>query len=316
MKSYLCRLVLAVATTWACSSCGRLGFDLLALDAPAPIDADPHSQAVEMDAGIAHDAGGISTGNGLVADVTPVSSVDAGTVTVVDTTQMPDATVAVDAMPVDSGIAVDAGPTTPTTPTTCALVPPTIGANLTIDDMEDGDSLIIATDGRRGSWYVNNDATRGFQMPALGEPFTVTPGGASGSAYAVRTTGSGFNTWGAALGVVLSGANSLRCPYDVTGTRGIRFVAKGTGSVTVQVATSATVQINQGGRCATNCEDFYATTIELGSTWTTYQLPWQSLAQEGWGTRAAFAPNTVMFFEFAFDVGSFFDLYIDDLTFY
>ena len=312
MKLYLSRLVLAVATTWACSACGRLGFGLLAQDAAAANDTD--SLAVDTDAGVARDAGSIIyIDHGSVADVTPVIMVeDAGTATVavMDTTRTPDSTVAVDAMSVDAGIAVDAGPTT------CAPVAPKIGANLMIDDVEDGDSFIVATDARRGSWYVNNDATLGYQMPAVGKPFSVTAGGASGSAYSVRTTGSGFNSWGAALGVVLSDANGRRCPYDVTGTRGMRFVAKGTGSVTVQVATSATVPIDEGGHCATNCYDYYATTIVVGSTWTTYQLPWQILAQEGWGTRAAFAPNSVMFFEFAFDVGSFFDLYIDDLAFY
>jgi hypothetical protein len=318
MKSYLSRLVLAVATTWACAACGRLGFDLLAQDAAAAIDAD--SQAVEMDAGVAHDAGAIYV-DASVADVTPVIIDDASTGTVVDNTPIPDSTVAVDAMPVDAAMAVDAaGPDAAIAidagPTTCATVPPKIGTNLTIDDMEDGDSFIIATDARRGTWYVNNDATSGYQMPALGAPFTVTSGGAAGSAYSVRTSGFGFNSWGAALGVVLSDANGARCPYDVTGTRGMRFVAKGSGSVTVQVATSATVPVNEGGRCLTNCYDYYATTIDLNSTWTTYQLSWQSLSQEGWGTRAAFAPNTVMFFEFAFDVGSSFDLSIDDLAFY
>jgi hypothetical protein len=315
MKSHLGRLALAVAAIWACAACGRLGFGLSALDAAAPVDTG--TAAVDVDAAVAHDAAILMEDAGMVTKTTavqvPVAAMSDDAAVALDAgPARNDAAVAADAgtSVSDAAIAVDAGPVA------CALVPPKAGANLMIDDMEDGDSLIIAADGRRGGWYVNNDGTRGNQMPALGEPFTVTAGGAHGSSYSVRTTGTGFNTWGAALGVSLNAANGTRCTYDVTGTHGFRFVAKGSASVTVQVATSATVPTNAGGTCSGTCEDYYATTIQLGTAWTSYQLPWPMLAQEGWGTRASFAPDTVMFFEFAFDVGATFDLSIDDLSFY
>src|SRR5262245_52763018 len=133
------RPVFAVALVWACAACGRLGFDVLAVDAEAAIDA---TQVVELDAGVVQDAGDSVVDATAAADV-GVTIADSGTLATTDMTAMP---ATVDSMPVDAAVVADAGPTM------CPMIPPKVGTNLKIDDVEDGDSFIIAADARRGSW--------------------------------------------------------------------------------------------------------------------------------------------------------------------
>jgi hypothetical protein len=91
--------------------------------------------------------------------------------------------------------------------------------------------------------------------------------------------------------------------------------AKGTGTVTVSVATSPTVPLTAGGTCTASCFDYYATYIDLTESWVLHQITWEQLAQDGWGTPVDFSPAEVMYFEFEFGENVDFDLYVDDLSF-
>jgi hypothetical protein len=320
MRLFVSRLLLVAAASWAVAACGRLGFDEvspadgLRADASADTATDsvpltvatapavmPLSDApvVYLDAGPSQDAT-------LVLNPTPV--IDAS-----DPGNVLDATTGV--VDATTTMTLDAG-TTDAAPATCPTLPPRLGTNVSIDDLEDGDALITASDGRGGGWYVNNDATSGYQIPAVGTPFEPVSPGAHSSVYSARTTGTGFNDWGAAVGVVLNDASGLRCPYDAASARGLRFLAKGTGTVTLSVGSASTVPVEYGGRCRSACYDYHATTFVVSSAWSMVQIPWTSLAQGGWGTRAVFSPSGLMFIEFAFGAGATFDFSIDDLAFY
>ena len=312
MQSHACRLLFAAAAAWALSGCGRLGFEEHALDAGT---IDNMSNAVEVDAGAVVDANEPMPDAGAPSAPLPVFdaaiSIDSSdTIAVSDPAPQTDAAISGDAEPDDAVTVADAGPTM------CPSVRPKTGTELLIDDMEDGDTSIAEIDGRRGGWYVNNDGTRGYQTPAYGAPFTTVMPGAAGSMYAVRTTGVGFNDWGAAIGVVLSNASGNRCPYDASATHGLRLYARGAGTVTVSIATTGTVPIEHGGRCIGMCYDYHAVAITLSNAWTMHTLPWYAFAQGGWGTPGPFVLGGMMYIEFGFDAGTAFDLSVDNLAFY
>ena len=221
-----------------------------------------------------------------------------------------------DASVADSG-ARDAGPDTSMPLERCPTPPAAAATRLLIDDAEDGDGAIASVEGRRGEWYTVNDGTSGAtQDPAPGATVVAAVGGAHGSGYAIHMQGSGFRTWGASLGVTLSEATQGQCPYDASNTKGIRFYAKGTGSITISVATSPTVPTAEGGTCGARCFDYYAVREQLSSDWQQYQFTWSELRQSGWGAAVSFSAAEIMYIEFAFGVNVNFDLYVDDLSFF
>jgi hypothetical protein len=67
------------------------------------------------------------------------------------------------------------------------------GLHPLIDNMADGDGAILQQDGRSGGWFTFNDGS-GSQQPADAAALAITPGW-------ICTSGSGFTTWGAGLGV-------------------------------------------------------------------------------------------------------------------
>ena len=85
----------------------------------------------------------------------------------------------------------------------------------TIDDMEDQDGSIIATDGRKGAWYTYNDMS-GMQTPVMGDPFGMNPvpKPRSGSTYAAHTFGSNFTIWGAGFGFDFNNNGMAKAGYE------------------------------------------------------------------------------------------------------
>jgi hypothetical protein len=142
-----------------------------------------------------------------------------------------------------------------------------------IDDFEDGDTLTPSTPG--GVWFSTNYATPGaVQAP---NPWVPTPGGADGSAFAACTSGSGFMNWGALFGVVFPASetpNDLLC-LDVSGISGIRFKARGSGIVRLNLPTRATMSTDLGGLCTgTECNYFPNAPLALTSEWQTIEILW------------------------------------------
>ncbi|HEX7605282.1 MAG TPA: hypothetical protein VF348_01130, partial [Usitatibacter sp.] len=98
--------------------------------------------------------------------------------------------------------------------------------HLVIDDLEDGDGSICASDGRQGAWYTVGDGTGTNLTPTPGADFTPTliPGTRAGtSRYAARLAGSGFTNWGALMGLNLNVQGLSRQTYDAGTAGGIRF---------------------------------------------------------------------------------------------
>ena len=105
------------------------------------------------------------------------------------------------------------------------------------------------------------------------------------------------------------------------GYTGIRFWAKGTGSLIVVGQMASTEQTTYGGTCqlGTTCAGDSVNCGPLStSTWTQFSVPFTNLKG---GTVTPFDPTGIWSLEFQYYSatslgGASFDLWIDDLTFY
>ena len=190
------------------------------------------------------------------------------------------------------------------------------GLHAVIDDMSSGNGGIPPQDGRSGGWFAFNDGT-GVQ-PTDSASLASKPGW-------ICTSGSGFTTWGAALGVSLNAdASNKSCTYDVSVYKGVSFTIQGTvagGRVRFSVPTSdiAAAATTNGAMCVSSsslsndCDDAYgawltpasfssaagfscyngttswacATTATSASS-VVVSIPFSSMMQEGWGRSIPF----------------------------
>ncbi|MCB9588982.1 MAG: hypothetical protein H6718_26455 [Polyangiaceae bacterium] len=196
------------------------------------------------------------------------------------------------------------------------------GPETVLDDVEDGDDAILSADGRTGYWFSYKDDLDSASM--VSTPTAMTPG-ANATTHAIQVTGKSSSAaeYGPGFGFPLLGVEvgggsmaSLSCPYDVSSYSGISLWLKATGVARVEllVPTSATTSTAEGGTCATSCDDHFAETVTVSSSWTKVDIAFASLAQGGWGTPATFDAHAVSGVGFAVPPGVTFVVWVDELT--
>jgi hypothetical protein len=162
-------------------------------------------------------------------------------------------------------------------------------STLLIDDFEDGDTIAQAP---LGWWYPINDGTgtQGFGI----EP--VSRGTAS--VYALRTHGSGFKNWGAAVGVDLTGGSPS---LNALGYKQLCFVAR------VETGSSSVIQVHllQG-------KLHYIQELSLSETWTRYCRPFGDFVTSA---QQPLVPSELLSLQFFFAPGSPFEFWLDDIEF-
>lgn len=156
-----------------------------------------------------------------------------------------------------------------------------------IDDFEDGDTRAKEP---LGWWYPVNDGkgAQGFGI----EPASLAPTGV----YALRTHGSGFQDWGAAVGVDLVGELG---PLDLRSGRELCFVAR------IEAASSSSVQVH-----LLSAAQHYTHDASLSETWTRYCLAltdFRSLNQE------ALVPTQLIALQYFFPPTEPFAFWLDDV---
>jgi hypothetical protein len=162
-------------------------------------------------------------------------------------------------------------------------------APLLIDDFEDGD---LRAKEPLGWWYPVNDrtATQGFGI----EPVSSS----TASVYALRTHGSGFQAWGAAVGVNLVGDAT---PLNALGYEELCFVAR------VEADTGEVIEVH-----FLRDEDVhYRQVVSLSESWTRYCFP---LVDFIGPNEAALVPSELTALQFFFPPGSPFVLWLDDVS--
>ena len=187
-----------------------------------------------------------------------------------------------------------------------------------IDDFEDGNGALLPEDGRQGFWYIFNDGSVGSSQMPPSDMVLPVDGGANNTSYAMHTSGSGFTVWGAGLGIDfrnMGGNNPLKLPYDASSYSGIVLMAKGNGPIRVSVQIEATVPVAEGGTCESEC-DAHGILLDFTEDWQQFELPFDQLAQEGWGTPADWDAMTTTSILFRVNPNVDFDFWVDEIGFY
>jgi hypothetical protein len=187
-----------------------------------------------------------------------------------------------------------------------------------IDDLEDLNFTITAVSGRTGGWYPFNDSTatgmRTFENAIIPEQR------GADSLGAIRTTGSGFTTWGSGIGFDLNAPGGTKNVYDATGTVGVTFWAR---SVTAMNLTVAFPDVNTTGqlpvelkRC-TSCDHHWLTSVAVGTDWKRFTILYADLVLEGGTvpTPTELAIDQLVSVQWRVITGATYDYWIDDVAF-
>jgi hypothetical protein len=201
-------------------------------------------------------------------------------------------------------------------PDVCANVPR--GTVALIDNFNDGDSVAAYEIDREAYWFTVHDDTPGMLVPA-GE-FVPAAGGPDAS-FAAHLSAEGFTDWGAAFVANLSHKQATRCPYNASAFAGLRFVAKGRGTVRAQLSMPGVVDKEYGGFCDTEkgeiCYDLHGTFISLTEEYRVYEVPWSQFVQRAYGKQVPFDAATIYALQFSFETPDLpVDFWLDDVAFW
>jgi hypothetical protein len=196
------------------------------------------------------------------------------------------------------------------------------------DDFEDGDTRVLANDGRTGIWVLFAQGCT--PTPPASKPLPEPPAPGNASKYALHVTGTGcmsihdigaFNGFG-------DGVNAGNCAYDASSYDGMYFWAIGAGvRVDIMMGMRSTTPLKFGGdgTCAQDamdkgCFDHYLVTKALTGEWKQYSFTWNQLRQGGWGTKAVWDVKQVTDFTVAGSnndsTATTLDFSIDDVGFF
>ncbi len=186
-----------------------------------------------------------------------------------------------------------------------------------VDDMESNLSSIPETDGRAGYWYTFNDGQGGTQLPAPNGPFLpdTCSGGFPGSTRARHTHGSGFTSY-AGFGLDLNNRAGQRLSYDASAFSGVVLWVRGSVPVRVMFPTRATAPTTEGGVCTSSCNDSFGFEVTPTDGWSQQTVPFSALQQQSTVSELSFDPKTLLGIAFSVQVGTDFDVWVDELGFY
>ncbi|HEY2409316.1 MAG TPA: hypothetical protein VGI10_25095 [Polyangiaceae bacterium] len=190
-----------------------------------------------------------------------------------------------------------------------------------VDDFEDNDAKPFKAFQREGWWFTAADPTEGGKLsPANGQfmPARLPASEASKTnLFAMHVQASGQTDWGITAGTTLRWVNEgVRCPLNVSAFQGIKFRAKGPGTLQFKVDVPGTMPPDGGGVCSKGCYDSPGKLIMLSDHWDDYLVTWDRLQQGGWGTEVRFDPARVLGIEFSVGVKLLpADFWLDDIEF-
>ena len=195
-------------------------------------------------------------------------------------------------------------------------------ANAAIEDGENNDNQVLVQDGRSGYIYTFADTEGSTVEPVPGSSggaFTMTSGGANGSAYAARMTGTTGNSDITFAGMGFNFTDP-KDPYDASRYAGISFWAKaGIDSTRSIVFKITDVNTDPDGKVCSACYNDFSTTLRLSPEWQKYTIVFDVLRQEpGWGAPrpSGVARDSMYAAQFQVkDKGKPFDIWVDELQF-
>ncbi len=202
-----------------------------------------------------------------------------------------------------------------------------------IDDMEDGNGVVVPVGNRDGTWFVAKDTSATCMIqplsPSTFTMATITPPRGS-STRAARLQGQGCTVWGADIGVkpradgVASDGGLQPVAYDASSYCGVHYFAMGSGKV-IRMDIPDKYTNPAGGICNPNdttgqtaCYDHFGLPLTLTTAWTEYSILFSSLRDQGKSAiSTTFHPEAIFQVEFSSRdlTGGAFDVWIDDISF-
>jgi hypothetical protein len=184
-----------------------------------------------------------------------------------------------------------------------------------IDTLEDGDNSVCASGGRNGAWFVVGDGT-GTQSPSDNADIPTTLSSPRGkSKVAAHSSGTGFSDWGAVLGITLVEGDDHLEYFDATSFGGLRFHARGSGTVRVSITTGRTKPAPDGYCEEDACHHDFRASVVLDSDWVPNLLAFDGFESNVLGAMTAQDRKEILTIEFLATSENF-DLWVDDLGFY
>jgi endoglucanase len=187
-----------------------------------------------------------------------------------------------------------------------------------IDDAEDNNNQISSVKGRGGYWYTFGDKSSTI-TPALGGTFTMSPGGANGSANAAHISGKVGTASTVYAGV---GFNFIdpKGQYDASAYKGVSFWAKvGPGSTTKVRLKVPDVDTDPDGKVCSECFNDFGKDLELTTAWTQITILFADMKQmKNWGRPQLESIEPKKLYGMQWQVntpGAPYDLWIDDVQF-
>lgn len=180
-----------------------------------------------------------------------------------------------------------------------------------LDDLEDANNQTAKTGGRGGYWFTFVDEL-GSTIQPKGQ-FEVAEGGAQGSKYAARMHGTMAGTGDVYAGMGFK-VTEISAPYDASVAKGIRFWAKGPG--TIRFKTPDVNTDPSGDRCD-DCYNDFGVDIYLSEEWVRYTVPFEKMKQQpGWGDRAPHvASDALIAIQWQYSTRDRqYDIWIDDIS--
>jgi hypothetical protein len=204
-----------------------------------------------------------------------------------------------------------------------------------IDDMELPAPPILLSANGSGEWWAGGDdaskATGASITPDGDATAELIPGGRCDSKYAIHITGHGFQEWSvvsASFGWgAVDGGPPQHLPYDAQTRVGLTFWARigDTSSASVRLNVPDAYSSGDGGICDmtatsgdTACYDHFGVTLSgLDFTWKQYRIPFSGLSQQTFGLpRPSVDLTRIYSVDFLFPLGSAYDFWVDDISFY
>jgi endoglucanase len=191
-----------------------------------------------------------------------------------------------------------------------------------ISDGETNSNQIADIKNRGGYWYTFSDDGNTSVTPETGKKggtFAMSPGGANGTKFAARMSGSvgtQGNTY-AGLGLNFVDPKGM---YNASKYKGVTFWAKkgpgSTGNVRLKVPDVAT---EPDGKICTGCYNDFGMDLKLTDDWVQYTIPFTSMKQlKGWGSPHTDGIDSSKLFGMQWQVnepGAQFDIWIDEIAF-
>jgi Carbohydrate binding domain (family 11) len=187
-----------------------------------------------------------------------------------------------------------------------------------IDDFEDGNDRIFKGFERDGFWFAASDKTEGSTVTP-NAPFAAellpTAESSKDNRYAAHLTAAGEKNWGVVWGAALQWTREgIKCPLNVSSFAGVRFRAKGPGTIRLSIAVPEVTPKEGGGTCVDRCYDAHGKVFLLSEAWDNYEMRWEKMQQGGWGAEARFTPERIVNIAVNADVKSLpIDLWLDDV---